>query len=338
MKCLGMMLIVLMGAMCWGQAQAQDSPDFQLNGIVKVRAFIPKDARTAKILGTEREGSGVLIDDQGHILTIGYLILEAEAIEVIGADDQSRVATFVGYDHATGFGVLKVGKLNGLDPVKLGRSSDVSEGSPILMIGHGGPEAIRTAQVIAREEFVGYWEYLLDNAIYVAPPHPNFAGVAMLDANGRLVGIGSIFTRKIVPGYGLVACNMFVPIDLLKPILGDLIHKGRASAPPKPWLGLNADETRGRVFVDRIYGGAPADRAGLRKNDIILRVDQEPVSSLADFYRKVWALGQAGVYVPLTVLQGTAIKDIKVRSADRYQYLRIRPTRKAPPSITEKSI
>ena len=320
------------------QPSAEEAPQQQMNSIVKLRAFIPPDARTAKSLGTEREGNGVLIVDEGHILTIGYLILEAEAIEVIGPKGQAMVATFVAYDHATGFGLLKISKTVGLIPIEIGKSSQVSEGDPIFLAGHEGAGSIRTANVIAREEFVGYWEYLLEEAFYVAPPHPHFSGVAMLDMEGRLVGVGSIFTQMVIPQFGLVTCNMFVPIDLIKPILADLIQKGRAASPPKPWLGLHANETRGRVFVDRIYNDSPAEQAGIMPNDIILGVNQEPVKGLADFYRKVWSLGFAGVPVPLTILQGNEIREIQVNSADRYQYLRIKPTLKAPPAIKEKSI
>lgn len=321
----------------WAEIYAADVPPAQAS-IVKVRAVIAADARTAGSLGRQREGSGVVIDADGHILTIGYLILEAEAIEVIRPDGRSIVASYVGYDHATGFGILKASQKQGLTPIIMGRSSQLKVGEPILLVGHGGPGAIRPATLIARMEFAGYWEYLLDEAFFVAPPHPDFAGVAMLNPDGRLMGIGSIFTQMVFPRYGTVACNMFVPIDLLKPILNDLIHKGRAAKPPQPWLGLNADETRGRVFIERVHSGSPAEMAGLKENDIILRVNQEKVTGLADFYRKVWALGRAGVQVPLSVLQGDQIKEIDVLSSDRYQYLRIRPTMKAPHTIIEKSI
>lgn len=332
------LLILMMIFTAFGSiAQAKEVPRVQTS-VVKVRAFIPPEARTAKALGIQREGSGVVIDSKGHILTIGYLILEAEAIEVIRPDGHSLVASYVGYDHATGFGILRAGQSRGLVPIKLGRSSDLEVGDPILLVGHGSAGAIRPANLIARQEFAGYWEYLLDEALYVAPPHPEFAGVAMLDVDGRLMGIGSIYMRMQIPPYGAVPCNMFVPIDLLKPILKDLIDMGRAAMPPKPWLGLNADETRGRVFVDKVHGESPAQRAGLRENDIILSVNRKPVTGLADFYRKVWALGSAGVTVPLTVLQGSIIKEIRVLSSDRYKYLRIRPTLKAPRSIIDKSI
>jgi S1-C subfamily serine protease len=316
---------------------ASDIPKAQAS-IVQIRAVIPADARTAGALGRHRTGSGVVIDANGYILTIGYLIIEAESIEIILPNGRSAMATYVGYDHATGFGLIKTERTKGLVPVELGRSAKVNVGDPVLLVGYGGAAAIQPSNVIIRSEFAGYWEYLLEEAFYVAPPHPEFAGTAMLDAEGRLMGIGSIYTQLVMPRYGALPCNMFVPIDLLKPILNDMIATGRAADPPKPWLGVNAEESHGRVFISRVHGEGPAQQAGLRERDIVLNVDGVPVTGLADFYRKVWALGQAGVQVPLTLLQGNDIKEINVRSSDRYQYLRIRPTLKAPRAIIEKAI
>lgn len=318
-------------------AAAEDIPRAQA-AIVQIRAVIAADARTAAALGRHRVGNGVVIDHKGHILTIGYLILEAESIEVILPDNRIVVAAYVGYDHATGFGVIKADRTQGLDPVTIGSSSELNVGDPILLVGHGSTASIRPASLIARGEFTGYWEYLLEEALYVTPPHPEYAGAAMLDANGRLMGIGSIYTQIVMPQYGAVPCNMFVPIDLLKPILEDLIAKGRTITPPRPWLGVHAEESHGRVFISRVYGEGPAQAAGLQERDIIINVNGNPVKGLADFYRKVWALGKAGVQVPLTLLQGNHIKEIKVHSSDRHQYLRIRPTLKAPRALIEKSI
>ena len=334
-----LILTILLSLVLYGNdGVAEDIPKAQAS-VVQVRADIPEDARTAAALGRYRVGNGVIIDGQGHILTIGYLILEAETIEVILPTGLSAAASYVGYDHGTGFGLLKVDRKQGLVPVEMGRSSELGVGDPILLVGHGGASAVRPASLIARSEFAGYWEYLLEDALYVTPPHPAFAGAAMLDAEGRLLGIGSIYTQIVMPEYGPVPCNMFVPIDLLKPILNDLKANGRSTAaPPRPWLGLNVEESYGRVFVSRVHGEGPSQKAGLQERDIILNVDGRPVSGLADFYRKVWALGKAGVQVPLTLLQGSRIKEIEVRSSDRHQYLRIRPTLKAPRAIIDKAI
>ncbi len=306
-------------------AYAEQSPEEAIKAIVKIRALVPSDARTARILGTEREGSGVVIDSEGHILTIGYLILEAETIEVVGPEGKTVSATSVGYDHSTGFGLLRADKPLGVAPMELGQSSELKEGDPIMVASHGGSGAVQNGWVVSLREFAGSWEYLLEDAIFAAPPHPNFGGAPLIGEDGRLLGIGSLFTQVMIPGFGSIPCNMFVPIDLLKPILADLIATGRSPEAPRPWLGLSAEEGKGRVFVLRVTSGAPAERAGIRPGDIILTVKGKEVGGLADFYRKVWALGGAGVDVPLSILQGTRIREIIVRSADRNRFLRLRP-------------
>jgi S1-C subfamily serine protease len=283
---------------------------------------IPENALTAKTLGTEREGNGVVIDSKGHILTIGYLIVEAETLEVTTGEGKPISASFVGYDHDTGFGLLKTDQPLAVTPMKLGKSSEVKQGDPILMAGYGGTESVQVGRVIARKEFIGYWEYLLEDAIYTAPAHTGFGGAALIDRDGKLLGIGSLLTQVIIPGFGSIPCNISVPIDLLHPILGDLIAKGRTSAAPRPWVGLNAEEGHGRVFVLRVTSGGPAEKAGLQPGDMILSVKGEEVKGLADFYRKVWTLGNAGVEVPLGILRGTKIRDITVKSVDRNQLLR----------------
>lgn len=307
-------------------AYADQAAEEILKAVVKIRAIVSKDARSARSLGTEREGNGVVIDSKGHILTIGYLISDAETIEVTGPEGKPIHATFVGYDHNTGFGLLRTDKPLNVQPMKLGQSSEVKEGDPILVAGHGGKDSVQVGQVIARKEFVGYWEYLIENAIFITPPYPNFGGAALIDRDGRLMGIGSIYTQMMIQGLGSIPCNMFVPIDLLNPILSDLLIRGRSREAPRPWLGLNAEETHGRVFITRVTSEGPAERAGLQPEDLILAVNGKPVNGLADFYRKVWALGNAGVDVSLSILRGTQIRDITVHSADRYQSLRLKPT------------
>jgi S1-C subfamily serine protease len=302
---------------------AEQQPEQLLKAIIKIRAAIPETAYTAHTLGTEREGHGVVIDATGLILTIGYLILEADTIEVVAADDEVVRAAFVGYDHQSGFGLVRTFTPLDVPPMPLGQSSTVYAGEPALIAGYGGAEAVQGARIVARQEFAGYWEYLLEEAIFTTPPYPRFGGAALIDRNGQLVGIGSLFTPVELPSGGIVPGNMFVPIDRLKPILADLIARGRSAEPPQPWLGLHAEETHGRVFVRRVLSDGPAAYAGLEPGDIILKVGQQEVQGLADFYRQVWALGAAGVHIPLHVLHGTRISDVTVHSADRYQYLKM---------------
>ena len=308
-----------------GQALASESPEEVLKAVVKIRAIIPAEARTAATLGTEREGHGILIDSKGLILTTGYLILESEFIEVTGPDGEKTNGFFVGYDHATGFGILQAEGLSKVEPMKLGDSSKLQEGAPVIVAGFGGMESATGARVITRKEFTGGWEYILENAIYTSPPYANFGGAALIGSEGRLLGVGSLFTSLAVEGLGALPCNVFIPIDLLPPILEDLKSIGRAQRPARPWLGINAEEAHGRVFITRITAGGPAEGAGLQPGDLILKVNGNAVQGLADFYRRVWALGDAGVEVMLSILKGTDIRGLSVRSGDRQQFLQLKP-------------
>jgi S1-C subfamily serine protease len=321
-KYLFIIIAGMVAAFCLPVTAAQ-TPEELLNAVVKITATIPEDAATAQILGTERQGNGVVIDDRGHILTIGYLILEADTIEVHNVKGDPVSARFVAYDYQTGFGIVRTEPPLPVKPVKLGRSSQLKEGDPVLVVGFGGSEAVLGSRVVSRKEFAGYWEYLLEEAIYTSPPYPNYGGAALIDSNGELLGIGSIYTHFNVPGVGILPCNMSVPIDLLKPILTDLIGTGRSTKPPHPWLGVHVDDVHGRVFIIQVTPGGPADKAGIKKGDIVLAVDQTPVKGLADFFRQIWKLGPAGVKVPLEILQDTQVRRISVESADRYQYLRV---------------
>ncbi len=306
-------------------ARAESGKEEFFKSVVKIRSVIPSEATTAQALGTEREGNGVLIDSKGHILTTGYLIVEAETIEVFGPEGKKFDATFVGYDQATGFGLLRIEKPSELKPIKLGQSSEIKEGDEVLIVGYGDAHAGAKAKVISRQPFIGYWEYILEDAIFTYPPYADFGGTALIGPDDRLVGIGSLFTQFAFPGIGSVPCNVFIPVEHLRPILNDLISKGRSGKPPRPWLGINAEEAHGRVFVTRVTSGGPAEHAGLRASDLILSVDGKPVKGLADFYRKVWGLGQAGVKVSLGVLQETQVRQITVNSRDRYQFLHLKP-------------
>ncbi|MDJ0817437.1 MAG: S1C family serine protease [Desulfobacterales bacterium] len=302
----------------YAQMQAKEV----LKAVVKVRAKIPDSAITAPLLGTEREGNGILIDSDGFILTIGYLILESNMVEVTDPEGQVIKAKYIGYDYETGFGLIQAEKLLGVAPLKLGSATELRQGDPALVAGHKGSEDVVGVRIVYRGEFVGYWEYLLENAIYTTPPYQNYGGAALIGPDGSLLGVGSIFTRIAVAEFGAVPANMFVPIDLVKPILNDLKTSGRSRQPQKPWLGVFTEEAHGKLFITRVTSGGPGEKSSLQAGDIILKVNQQPVEGQADFYRKVWAIGDAGVEVPISILRETEIKEIRINSIDRYQLLR----------------
>ncbi len=304
-----------------GGAQQEFSVDAL--SVVKVRSKVVANARTARSLGAQREGTGVVIDSEGLVLTIGYLIIEAETIELSTADGRAFPATVIGYDNASGFGLLKALRPLPVKPVQFGHSASVAEREMVLIVGFDG---VAPAYVVSRRPFVGYWEYLLDEAIYTAPATVNWSGAALLNREGRLLGIGSLVvgdamgTRTQVPG------NMFVPIDLLKPMLGDLIATGRGSGKPRPWLGINTQEVQGNVIVTRVSPESPAEEASLRTGDIIVGLGGQAIKGQADFYNRLWSHGGAGVDVPLDVLRNGRVENVTVKSVDREQYLRPKPT------------
>ncbi len=316
-----LLCLFLLPALIAQPAQSQPNP---LDAVVGVRAEVPADARTAGALGTERAGGGVVISADGMVLTIGYLILEAAVAEVVMQDGKTVPADIVAYDYDTGFGLLRPLVPLDVAPIELGDSDDLTEQTQVLVAGPDGPSP---AMVVSRREFAGYWEYLLPNAIFTAPPYRSFGGAALIGADGRLLGIGSLIVGDaLAPGSSFPG-NMFVPISRLEPIMEDLLRDGRGGGPVKPWLGLFTEEVRGHVFINRVSPGGPAEGAGIVEDDIVIAVGGEPVSSLAEFYRKVWSLGDAGIDVPLTILKGSGgAREISVKSADRYDYLKLNPS------------
>lgn len=284
--------------------------------VTKLRSEVPEDAFTAGILGSQRTGNGVVISPDGLVLTIGYLMTEATDVWLTNADGREIAAHPLAYDQVTGFGlVLPLQKLN-LPSLIFGASSDLAVGSRVHVLSAREFAAPQDARVLARREFAGAWEYLLDDAIFAAPAHPHWSGAALVDESGHLVGLGSLLVREILAGEEVNA-NMFVPIDLLKPILETLRTQGRADRRPRPWLGIYAVEVTGRVYVTGVVEGGPAQSADIREGDVITQVADQDVSTLPDFYRRLWAVGPAGSGVPLTTVRGGTRMRLNVRSVDR---------------------
>jgi S1-C subfamily serine protease len=294
--------------------------DRALSSIVGLHSMIPPDAFSAETLGTERAGNGVVVDN-GLVLTIGYLITEAEAVWLHRGDGRVVEGHALGFDAVTGFGLVQaLGSLE-LEPLPLGASATAKIGDRVVVGGAGGRTRSLASQIIAKQEFAGYWEYLLDEAVFTHPAHPNWGGTGLISANGELIGIGSLQLEREREGKA-EHVNMIVPIDLLKPVLNDLRRFGRVNKPARPWLGLYSTEIDNKVVVIGISGNGPAARAELRAGDVILAIDGERISSQAAFYRKLWALGPAGVDVPLTVHHEGVTLDVVLTSIDRARLLK----------------
>ena len=290
--------------------------------VVKVKSQAVRNARSASSLGIEREGTGVVIDSRGLVLTIGYLITEAEKIELSTSDGKVFPATVVGYDNETGLGLLKALTPLPIKPVDFGESAAVVERELVLIVGFDG---VAPAYVVSKRPFVGYWEYLLDEAIYTAQATVNWQGAALLSREGKLLGIGSLAVGDAIGSNANIPGNVFVPIDIMKPVVGDMVANGKSTAKARPWIGVNTQEVQGNLIVTRVSPESPADDAGLQKGDVIVGIGGKPVQGQKDFYTKLWATGIAGVDVPLEVLKGNQVQKYTVKSRDRNSYLRAKP-------------
>jgi len=294
-----------------------------LKAIVKVDAVAPPDARSAKTLGTERSGHGAVIGRDGLVLTIGYLILEAEAVTVTQQDGATLPAAIVAYDHNSGFGLVRAARPLDATPLTLGDSDALTTESIAVVASHGGSGTALPVKVAARRDFTGYWEYLLENAIFTTPPYSSFGGAALLNRDGELVGIGSLLVVDAEAQGTYGPGNMFIPINRFKPIRDELLVSGRTKEPNHPWIGLYTEEARGRLFVQRVAQGGPSEKAGISAGDIVVTIGDKPVLTQRDFYRYLWAFGAPGVRIPMTVLTATAgVRTVEIVSIDRYSWLR----------------
>jgi S1-C subfamily serine protease len=294
--------------------------DQTLESIVGVRASIPEDAFTADILGTERAGNGVVIRESGLVLTIGYLITEAENVWLTGAKGQVVPAHALGYDQETGFGLVQaLGSLD-LPALELGSAKKAKIGDPVILAG-GSNQFIR-GKVIGKQEFAGYWEYLLDQAIFTAPAHMSWGGAGLIGVDGKLIGIGSLLLQQVTEKGEPRDINMSVPIDLLPPILDDLLKYGRVNKPARPWLGVYSAGVDDRVLVANVAERGPAAAAGLKRGDVISGIRDQGVEGLADFYRKVWSSGPAGVEIPVEVVRDGRSMWLRIKTTDRSSVLR----------------
>jgi serine protease Do len=321
---LRVLLVLLLGAPLGAAAQTASPEQLRtaVAAVIRLTAEVPPDARSARTLGTKRDGNGVVIDSQGLVLTIGYLINEAMAVTLFTADGKPVPARTVAYDFETGFGLVRALAPLNIRPIALGSSAGLKEGTPVLAIGHGGPGGTVPAKVVSRRNFAGGWEYLIGQAIYTAPPNENWGGAALVGPDARLYGIGSLFVGDAeVPGERMPG-NMFVPIDLLKPVFADLLADGRSGNAPRPWIGASTAELAGRLVITQVQPDSPAARAGLAVGDIISAVAGKRVSGMADYYETLWKDRAAGATVDLRVRRDGASITVPVKTGSRYDFIK----------------
>ncbi|HEY0826008.1 MAG TPA: S1C family serine protease [Ramlibacter sp.] len=294
-----------------------------LQAVVGVQVTATEGARSAETLGRHRGGSGVVIGADGLILTIGYLILEADSIQVTTHDNRVIPARPVGYDLATGFGLVRaLLPLRGVQPVALGNASQVALESPLIAAIGGEDGGMGLTRLVSARPFSGYWEYHIENALFTSPPVRNHSGAPLFNPRGELLGIGSLFVGNAMGDERQMPGNMFVPVDLLKPVLGELQQTGSTRSSRRPWLGLSSAETGGRVQIIRVSREGPAFAAGLAAGDVVLAIDDQKVSTLEGFYQKLWARPDPESEVRLTVMHGSEIRQVTVKTVDRMKIIR----------------
>ena len=308
-----------------------------LDAVVRLTAEVPEDAFSAKTLGQEREGNAVLINEDGLLLTIGYLVVDARSITIKAYGGEPVSAELVGYNHETGMAIIHaLGKLP-INPIELGSAENLKEQASVIIAPYGGEHHSISAKVVSRREFAGSWEYMLENAIFTAPIHPNWSGAALISDEGTLCGIGSLWVNDAKQQNKTITAdiadealkddpnnrpgNMFVPIDLLKPIYDDLISFGMVSGEHRPWLGMYTSEAMDQLFVSGVIPGAPADLAEIEPGDIVMAIDDQEVTNLIDMYRLLWSLGTAGSEITLSLHRDGDDIDVIVKSDSRYSFM-----------------
>ena len=299
------------------QSELDFDVDAMLSSLVSVRSHVADDALTAPVLGTERMGNGVVIDGRGLVLTIGYLVTEAHTLWITDRRGAAVPGHVLGYDQESGFGLVQALQPLPAPAIDLGVSAECDVGDPVVIAGHGGTDAVVTGRIIAKREFAGYWEYVLDEALFTAPAHPNWGGAALVGSDGRLLGVGSLLVQTVSSSGEQSGANMIVPIDLLKPILEDMKLYGRPNRPARPWLGFLVQDIGDHLVVASVYDGCPADRAGIEVGDLVVEVAGEPIDGLAELFRKVWDIGPAGIEIPLTIIRDGEPRPVLLESIDR---------------------
>jgi S1-C subfamily serine protease len=294
----------------------------RLASVIGLKADVPADAFTAETLGRERRGHGVLIDADGLVLTIGYLLIEAETVWLTTNDGKVTQGHPLAFDSVSGLGLVQA--LGALDvrPAPIGDPALVAPGDRLVIAGAGGAGQALATQLVARQEFAGYWEYAIDEAMFVSPAHPLWGGAGVFNERGELVAIGSLQVEHGENEHDKAFLNMVVPVDLLRESLDFLVKTGRPPGPPRPWAGFYAIEMGERIVVAGLAEEGPADKAGLESGDIILSICGEKPARLADLWKKIWAAGPAGVDLPMIVERDDKVFELTITSADRLQFFR----------------
>jgi S1-C subfamily serine protease len=294
------------------------------DAVLGVRVLAIEDAASNDTLGPARQGSGVVIGSDGLVLTIGYLILEADQVQLLLDDGRVLPARVVAYDPATGFGLVQSLAPLRVEPVPFGDTSRLKGDDPLMVVSGGEQGSVSLARVVAQRPFAAYWEYELDTALFTAPARTDHPGAALFNAQGELLGIGALLVRDALGEDGLFMMpgNLFVPIDLLKPILDELRSHGSSLRSRRAWIGVSCIEQGGALRVVRVSVDSPAELAGLRPGDRIVSIDGTEVMELSALWHQLWTGGQPERDITLDIRRNGEARQLKMHTVDRMTTLK----------------
>lgn len=291
--------------------------EYVVPATVSIRSVTPQRHPSARLLGTERMGSGAIIDAEGHILTVGYVVMGARTIEVTLPDQQQFPATLVCQDFESGIAILQT-PARDLPTVPLGHSSSLKEGDKVIIVA-ATDQTQRMASpgfISALRPFEAYWEYMLDQAILTTAMNPGFGGGPLLDSLGQMIGVLSLNLNSTKE------MTLAIPIDLFHRVKEGVFTFGSITdRRPRPWVGMYSEPVEGGVAVIGLIPNGPASRAGMEVKDVILEVNNAEATGRRELYELMWR-NRAGDELTFTVQRGEEVLDIRVTSMDRAEFYR----------------
>jgi len=281
-----------------------------LPATVHIEARIPETHPSTRILGSERMGSGTIIDAAGLVLTVNYVVLGAEQVKVTMIDQRAYVAEVVRTDFASGLALVRIPEER-LTALTLRHTSDVALGEECFVVASVGEGSARIANgaISYLGPFDANWEYVLERAIMTTAMNPGLGGGPLCDPLGRVLGVVSLNLNEIG------RFSLAVPSDYYLDARDDFVDGRRPAVGARAWLGLFCYSVKEHVVIQGLLPGGPGEQAGLKAGDVILAIDGEDVGDRRSLYRRLWT-HPAGDPVTLKIFRGRETKTVTVASGD----------------------
>jgi S1-C subfamily serine protease len=282
---------------------------------VAVAVEVPETHPSAAILGTERLGTGVVVDRAGLLLTVNYVVIGASSVEVTLLDETRVDGRVVAHDFASGLAVIEI-SAHGLAALDLCPSSALGVGQDIFIVAAAGENKRRanSGMITSIAPFDAYWDYSLDRAITTTAMNPGLGGAPLLDSHGRVAGIASLDLNEIG------RFTLAIPVDDFLTHRNELLQHGRrVSRPARAWVGLYCYTFRDHVVIAGVLPGTPAEQAGLAAGDVVLTVDGQTIANRHELYSALW-LHRPGDVLEFRVFRNNAVKRLAVPSGDAEKF------------------